>query len=95
MTSIDGLLGALRKVPSLPGAACRHKSHLFNEAEPNEPAEQVQQRHTQARQLCAGCPSLKPCGDWLATLSTPSRRPTGIVAGRLVTAPQPRKRSAT
>lgn len=91
MTSIEGLLGALLGAPSLPGARCRGRSHLFDEAEQYEPVELVEQRHAQAKLLCAGCNSLDACRKWLDSLP-PSRKPLGVVAGQVVRAPKPRTR---
>ncbi|MDQ1304501.1 MAG: WhiB family transcriptional regulator, redox-sensing transcriptional regulator [Actinomycetota bacterium] len=78
--SIVGLLLAVG-APALPGARCRGRAHLFDEPEPGEPAEQVDQRHAQALGLCQHCPSLTASAAWLASL--PARhRPAGVVAGR-------------
>ena len=54
----EGLIGSLAGAPSLPGARCRNRSHLFDPAEQYEPDHVVQQRHAQALNLCLGCPSL-------------------------------------
>lgn len=52
------LLAAVGVAPALPGARCRGKHHLFDDAEKNEAAEVVAQRHAQALQLCSGCTAL-------------------------------------
>ncbi len=78
---------ALAGAPSLPGARCRHRSALFDAAEAHEPTEIVTQRHAQAISLCAGCPSLGPCREWLDGLPK-GRRPHGVVAG-IVNHPKP------
>lgn len=79
MTSLDGLLGSLIGVPQLPGAKCRGRHRLFDV----DPISSAPQRHAQALLLCDSCPALEPCGRWLDSL-TPARRPTGVVAGRIV-----------
>lgn len=45
MTTWIDLLDALSVAPALPGARCRGKPHLFDEAQPGEPLEVVEQRH--------------------------------------------------
>lgn len=77
-----GSLFAALGCPSLPGAKCRGRSHLFDEPEQGEPAAVVEQRHRQALLLCRICPSLEQCGDWFDNLS-PQKRPGGVVAGRI------------
>lgn len=79
MTSLDSLLGGLLGVPALPGARCRGRHRLFD----LDPVDSAPQRHAQALTLCSGCSALQACGDWLDSL-TPARRPTGVVAGRIV-----------
>lgn len=91
MTTMDSLLGSLLGVPSLPGAKCRGRSHLFDAAEQYEPAEIVEQRHNQAKRLCAGCSSLETCRTWLESLPL-SRKPVGVVAGRVIHPRKPRSR---
>jgi WhiB family redox-sensing transcriptional regulator len=76
------LLAAVGVAPALPGARCRGKHHLYDDAEKNEAAEVVAQRHAQALQLCSGCTALASCATWFESLP-PSRRPPGVVAGRL------------
>lgn len=80
--SIVGLLLAVG-APVLPGARCRGRSRLFDPARKGERSENVAQRHAQAQQLCAGCPSLEPCAAWVESLK-PSKRPGGVVAGRVI-----------
>lgn len=77
---MDTLLGALIGAPALPGARCRGRSHLFD---PPDPHEDASQRHLQALGLCEHCPALTACEEWFATLK-PSKRPPGVVAGRIV-----------
>ncbi|MDQ1245787.1 MAG: WhiB family transcriptional regulator, redox-sensing transcriptional regulator [Actinomycetota bacterium] len=79
---IVGSLFAVLGVPVLPGARCRGRSHLFDEATQGEPATTVAARHRQAVGLCEHCPALAPCSEWYGSL-TPSKRPAGVVAGRI------------
>ena len=87
----DNLMLALAGAVSLPGARCRNRSHLFDAAEPNEEPGTVAARHSQAIGLCNLCPSFQKCGEWLYSLP-PSRRPSGVVAGRVINIPKPRKK---
>lgn len=88
--SATGLFDALGIIPSLPGAKCRGRDRLFDEAQPNEDEDTVDQRHAEALTLCCQCPALERCTDWLLDLP-PGQRPTGVVAGRL-NMPKPRGR---
>ena len=78
----SGFVGALAGCPTLPGARCRGRPHLFDEQRPDEPADTVQARHTQALSLCNRCPALEDCRAWFATLK-PRQRPGGVIAGRI------------
>ncbi len=89
MTSLDGFLGSMLGVPALPGAKCRGRSQLFDEQAKTEPHDVVEQRHAQAKLLCTVCPAFDPCRRWLESL-TPAKRPTGVVAGRVVARPKKR-----
>lgn len=94
-TNVDSLMLALAGAPSLQGARCRGRAHLFDEAAPNEKPETVAARHAQALGICSRCPSLNPCETWFLGL-TPSKRPLGVVAGRInQTRPAGRPRKAT
>lgn len=78
----EGLIEYTESAPALPGAKCRHRHHLFDEAAQGEPAEVVEQRHAQALGLCRICPALASCQIWFTAL--PSRkRPPGVVAGTI------------
>lgn len=90
--TFTSLLAALAGSPSLPGARCRGRPHLFDEADPNEPFTVTADRHAQALGLCLHCPALAPCTAWFSTLA-PSKRPTGVIAGRLNPSPRTRKRT--
>ena len=82
MNPFADLLAALVGAPSLPGARCRGKSHLFDAASPGEPAATTAARHTQALGLCRRCPALEDCERWVDALR-PSQRPDGVIAGRV------------
>jgi WhiB family transcriptional regulator, redox-sensing transcriptional regulator len=87
----NNLMLALAGAVSLPGARCRNRSHLFDAAETDENPERVKARHLQAIGLCKICPSFQKCADWLDSLP-PSRKPSGVVAGRVINIPKPRKK---
>jgi hypothetical protein len=72
----------LTGAPALPGAKCRGRAHLFNDAEPDENPETVAARHTQALGLCKLCPSRTRCEGWYLGLPK-LKRPIGVIAGRL------------
>lgn len=80
--NLDSLLFALAGCPSLPGARCRGKGHLFDPAAIGEQANTVAARHAQAIALCRGCPALTRCTDWLNSLE-PKHKPDGVIAGQL------------
>lgn len=82
MTSLDSMLGALLGAPSLPGARCRGRPHLFDEQHPGEPDHIAAQRHHQALSLCAACPSLPACTTYFESLP-PAHKPGGVIAGRI------------
>lgn len=83
MTDIYTLLSnVLGGAPSLPGARCRGKAHLFDEAGPNETVETTTARHHQALGLCPACPALTACTTWLDSLP-PGNRPPGVIAATL------------
>ncbi len=92
MTPVGSLFRAIA-CPVLPGARCRGRSHLFDEAARGEPPETVAARHRQAVGLCEHCPALEPCRAWYASLR-PSQRPHGVVAGQ-VRQPRPSNQQTT
>ena len=83
----QALFDAIGLAPSLPGAACRGRHWLFDEAAKGEDPDVVVQRHSEAIGLCARCPALGRCTDWFESLP-PNRRPLGVVAG-MVNRPRP------
>lgn len=80
--NLETLLLALAGAPTLPGARCRGRHHLFDEAAKGEPADVVEQRHAQALGLCRTCPALASCQRWYAELPR-NKRPGGVVAGKI------------
>lgn len=78
---VEALAAVLAGAPSLPGAECRNRSHLFDERGLDESEDVAEQRHQQALGLCRICPALASCEAWCATLP-PRKRPAGVVAGR-------------
>lgn len=88
--AFEDLIATLAGVPSLPGARCRGRHHLFDPAAFGENPDTVEQRHTQALGLCSHCPALNSCSDWLDSLP-PRQRPHGVIAGQRRT-PKPEGR---
>ena len=82
--NISGLFSAAVTAPDLPGARCRKRQHLFDDAQPGEKPDVTEQRHLAALGLCAVCPALQPCAQWLNSLPQ-RRKPYGVVAGRIRT----------
>jgi hypothetical protein len=99
MSQLESLLDAIGAAPCLPGARCRGRHHLFDEAQPGEHPATVAARHAQAVGLCQhSCPSLSRCETWFLGLK-PSKRPLGgVVAGQVRgprSAGRPRKAEAS
>ncbi|WP_231384340.1 hypothetical protein [Mycobacterium sp. UM_WGJ] len=90
---VEVLAAVLAGAPSLPGARCRNRSHLFDERGVDEPPEVAEQRHQQAIGLCRVCPALASCQQWYADLPA-RKRPPGVVAG-IITTPTKEGRSAS
>ncbi len=82
MSALSELFGALAGVPSLPGARCRGRPHLFDPPAADEAAEATAARHAQAVGLCQRCPARDACEAWFVRLK-PARRPLGVIAGRV------------
>ena len=92
MTTFTDLLAALAGVPRLPGAKCRGRHALFDEAREDEALPDVERRHRAALEVCADCPVLRLCADWIAALP-PADRPGGVVAGQILPHPPARRRT--
>jgi len=76
------LFAALIGAPSLPGAKCRGRHHLFDEPHPDEEPDATQHRHSHALRLCSTCPALASCERWFDELPK-GKRPPGVVAGKV------------
>ena len=87
MSTLQQLLDAIGAAPVLPGARCRGRHHLFDEAQPGENPDTVAARHNQALGHCSHCPSLTRCQTWFLGLK-PSKRPPGVVAGQIIQGPE-------
>lgn len=70
-------------IPDLHGAACAGRPELFDVADRHDPTAQA------AKAICATCPVLGACRQWLNSLPRWGR-PCGIVAGRYVSPLKPR-----
>lgn len=90
---VEILSAVLAGAPSLPGARCRGRSYLFDEAAKDEPPAVVEQRHAQALGLCRICPALASCQQWYDSLPA-QKRPPGVVAG-IINTPTKERRSAS
>lgn len=79
----DALLAALRGVPRLPGAECRHHPpELFDERRPDEDDADWQYRSQAALRVCKNCTALASCDQWFTDLPR-QQRPPGVIAGQL------------
>ncbi|WP_006247217.1 hypothetical protein [Mycolicibacterium tusciae] len=63
------------RIPHLPGARCREHAGLFDSDD--------ESGNAKALSLCAECPALDACEEWLERLE-PYQRPRGVVAGRVI-----------
>lgn len=84
------LLDALAAAPALQGARCRGRHGMFDPPTADEDTAATEARHRQALALCGRCPALARCGEWLDALP-PRDRPPGVVAGRVIADPKPRR----
>jgi hypothetical protein len=75
----------LLDTPHLDGAKCRGHWQLFDRHTHNDPNREIDEAI--AVQMCATCPALLPCKQWLASLP-PYLRPAGVVAGQLQPLPK-------
>lgn len=83
---LPDLLAALAAAPDLKGAMCVGKWKLFDPACRGEGTEKAAERHAVALELCARCPALARCREYVDSLK-PSQRPRGVVAGRVIEEP--------
>jgi len=92
------LTDALFGIPDLPSAACWGRWDLFDperEREPGQPVEDPHDRHQLAISICLhACPVVDECREWVDSLK-PSKRPPGVVAGRVVTNTARQQREAS
>lgn len=72
----ESLAGALAGIPDLSGARCRGQWSIWDETDNPEVIEY-------AKNQCEACPALAECREWADSLK-PSKRPLGVVAGRVV-----------
>lgn len=90
--SVQSLFDAVGLAPSLPGAKCRGRHHLFDPPETDTNAEDALYAEQAALKICSWCPALARCADWYESLPK-SKRPPGVVAGTVNrTAPRGRPR---
>lgn len=82
MTDWRSFSGALLGIPKMPNALCKNRPELFDEAAPGEAPYMVEHRHAEALRLCAGCPELQTCRDYLDSLR-PAEKPGGVIAGQV------------
>jgi len=83
---IGALILGLAEIPALPGAACVGREKLYDATVGNaaaNPPHVVLRARELAREVCARCPCLEPCSEWVAALPK-SHRPQGMVAGLVV-----------
>ena len=72
---LDPLLDALSDIPRLAGAKCKGKSAVWE-------SDDLELREYALHQ-CASCPALAACESFFLSLK-PSKRPIGVIAGRVV-----------
>ncbi|GFG98132.1 hypothetical protein MTIM_40110 [Mycobacterium timonense] len=89
MTNWTVVSTLLAGIPELPGARCKGAAGLY-EATVNERTKptnraELERARTAALNVCADCPALDACRAWLDQ-QQPTRRPRGVVAGRVITA---------
>lgn len=79
LTAID-LLRDLTATPDLQGAACVDQLDVFDAC--LERGAAARAAYPRAIRVCAGCPALRACSDWVESLPM-RRRPIGVTAGRV------------
>lgn len=87
---IGDLLQVMAGTPRLDGALCRGRHEWFDLPDRRAPRQEARRHINRAKQLCAACPALTPCAQWLNQLA-PRHRPPGIVAGQTTTRRTKRK----
>lgn len=76
------LLGVLREVPLLDGAACSGRGPMWDGGSlPGEDDQARDVRHQRAAEVCQQCPALMACEELASRYS--GRALTGVWAGRL------------
>lgn len=92
MSDWDTTRALLAGIPALPGARCKGRSDLYERTVGEHRINgritktELENARSEALRLCNnGCPALQSCRTWLSALPV-SRRPTGVVAGLVITA---------
>lgn len=80
---VAAVAAILRGTPSLPRALCRGDARFTSDDEADQ---------AEAIEICQLCPELARCRQWVERLP-PSRRPAGVIAGRINQPTKPRKRA--
>ncbi|CPR12430.1 Transcriptional regulator WhiB [Mycobacterium bohemicum DSM 44277] len=83
LVGVTQLTAVVGDIPPLPGAACKGQPTLFD-LEPGADTAAIEA----AAAVCRSCPALQACAEWVAS-TPPRRRPSGVVAGQLLPAPEP------
>ncbi|OBI46980.1 WhiB family transcriptional regulator [Mycobacterium colombiense] len=81
MSAWDDMVSEIGDVPQLDGAACKGQPAIFDLDRDSEPT-----AIEAAQAVCNSCPALIRCRAWLRETSK-HRRPSGVVAGRLLAPP--------
>lgn len=88
MTSPSDFLSEFSDVPDLDGAACKGRHELFDATVYQGPHKAGEVRidigyaREKAMQICATCPAIKSCSEWVDSIPA-YRRPAGVVAGQV------------
>jgi hypothetical protein len=81
-----GLLDVVTAMPDMPNAGCRDEWSTFDAAPYDKNAQLA------ALNICARCPHLAPCRQWVDTLNPADLQPHAVVAGQIVPAIRRRNR---
>jgi WhiB family redox-sensing transcriptional regulator len=90
MSDWDTTRALLTGIPDLRGASCKRKSGLFERTAGEHhkagrlTKTELDDARREALRLCASCCAALECRAWLDALPV-SRRPTGVVAGLVIT----------